>query len=154
HGGKHRWEYLVWLCDIAELIRCYPALNWTEAIERATRLRGRRILLLGALLARDILGAELPKAVNRVIDTDRALGQLGDQVKVWVTREEPVALEPDEIPRYFINLRERRADRLLVALKQVKYYLGLTARDKEILPESSPLLLYVVRPFRLARDYG
>src|SRR5262245_8557677 len=65
HGGKHRWEYLVWLCDVAELIRCYPTLNWSQVIKDASSLGGRRILLLGVLLARDLLGAELPTNLNR-----------------------------------------------------------------------------------------
>jgi hypothetical protein len=154
HGGKHRWQYLGWLCDIAELIRCYPALNWMQVIENASNLRARRILLLGLLLARDVLGAELPEHVDRAVDTDHVLGELGDEVKGWIFREVPIVLEPGEDQRYYMKLRERRADRFLVALRQAKYYLGLTARDKEILPESAPLLLHIVRPFRLAWEYG
>jgi hypothetical protein len=153
HGGKHRWEYLVWLCDIAELIRCYPTLNWTHVIEDASSVGGKRILLLGVLLARDLLGAELPAHLNRIMEADRVLIQLADQVKAWLTRETHAAAEPGEMPRYFLKLRENRADRLRVALTQAKHYLALTSRDKEVLPGSAPLQ-YLVRPFRLAWEYG
>jgi len=153
HGGKHRWEYLVWLCDIAELIRSYPTLNWTQVIEDASSVGGKRILLLGVLLARDLLDAELPENLNRTIEADRVLIQLADQVKVWLTRETHVAAEPGEIPRYYVKLRENRADRLRVALTQAKHYLTLTSRDKEVLPGSAPLQ-YLVRPFRLVWEYG
>ena len=154
HGGKHRWEYLVWLCDVAELIRSYPALNWTQSIETASNFRARRILLLGLFLARDSFGAELPESINSAIDRDHVLNELGDQVKASLAGQVSPALQLGENQRYYMKLREHRRDRFLVAWKQVKYYLGLTERDKEILPESSPLLLYVVRPFRLAWEYG
>src|SRR5262245_5919958 len=153
HGGKHRWEYLVWLCDIAELIRCCPTLNWTHVIEDASSVGGKRILLLGVLLARDLLGAELPENLNRIMEEDRVLIQLANQVKGWLTRETHVPAEPGEIPRYYLKLRENRADRLRVALTQAKHYLALTSRDKEVLPGSAPLQ-YLVRPFRLAWEYG
>ena len=154
HGGKHCWEYLVWLCDIAELIRCYPKLDWKQAIETASSLRARRILLLGLSLARNALGAEIPDWINATIDGDHVVNELGDQLKACLGGEVPLALQLGESQRYLVKLREHRSDRFLVALKQVKHYLQLTARDKEILPESSPLLLYVVRPFRLVREYG
>jgi Uncharacterised nucleotidyltransferase len=153
HGGKHRWEYLVWLCDIAELIRCYPTLNWTHVIEDASSVGGKRILLLGVLLSRELLGAELPENLNRIMEADRVLIQLADQVKAWLTKETHVAAEPGEMPRYYLKLRENRADRLRVALTQAKHYLALTSRDREVLPGSAPLQ-YLGRPFRLAWEYG
>ena len=61
HGGKHRWEHLGWLCDIVQIIRSHEDLDWTRVIEQASNLGGRRILFLGLLLARDILGAEVPR---------------------------------------------------------------------------------------------
>ena len=153
HGGKHRWEYLLWLCDVAELIRSYPALDWKQAIETASNLRARRILLLGVLLARDALGAELPEWINATIDRDHILNELRDQLRACLARDAPLALQPGEHQRYFMKLREHRSDRFIVAFRQAKYYLGLTERDKEILPRS-PLFLYYIRPFRLAWEYG
>jgi hypothetical protein len=41
--------------------------------------------LLGVLLARDLLGAELPTSLNRMMEADRVLIQLADQVKAWLT---------------------------------------------------------------------
>src|SRR5262245_23133689 len=53
HGAKHRWARLGWLCDIAEMTRV-EGMNWTRALDNASTLGGRRILLLGLLLARDL----------------------------------------------------------------------------------------------------
>src|SRR5262249_12933710 len=52
HGAKHLWARLVWVCDIAELIRTHPALDWVRVARQARRLRGERMLLLGLCLAR------------------------------------------------------------------------------------------------------
>jgi len=153
HGGKHCWEYLVWLCDIAELIRCYPKLDWKQAIETASSLRARRILLLGLSLARNALGAEIPDWINATIDGDHVVNELGDQIRACLAGGTPLTLQQGENQRYLMKLREHRSDRFLVAFWQAKHSLGLTERDKEILP-SFPVLLYFIRPFRLAWEYG
>jgi len=53
-------------------------------------------------------------------------------------------------------LREHPFDKIRVASKQARSYLELTARDAELFPVPGYLnwLLYIVRPFRLAHDYG
>jgi len=154
HGGKHRWEHLGWLCDIAEIIRSHEGLDWAQVIEQASKLGGRRILFLGLLLARDILGAEVPANVVRVIETDRKLNKLSEQLKQWIRSETPVPL--GETERYLMRLKERRTERFRIAAAQVKKYFALTSRDTEALPVPGFLLwvLYIVRPFRLAREYG
>ncbi|MGE3910876.1 MAG: nucleotidyltransferase family protein [Chloroflexota bacterium] len=63
HGAKHRWEQLRWLCDIAELVRARPDLDWQQLIQRATEMGSERMLLLGLLLAADLLEAPVPAAV-------------------------------------------------------------------------------------------
>jgi Uncharacterised nucleotidyltransferase len=62
HGAKHNWWRLYWICDIAELLRSYPDLDW-EYIDRvAGRFGTRRMLLLGLDLAKRLLDAPLPEA--------------------------------------------------------------------------------------------
>jgi hypothetical protein len=154
HGGKHRWEHLGWLCDIAEIIRCYPELDWVKLIDRASLLGGRRILFLGLLLARNGLGAELPNSVVRKIETDPIVVELANQVQNWWACETPIGV--GETEHYYMRLRESAVDKARVAVNQVKHYLMLTQRDREVLPLRGPFsgLLYVVRPFRLAWEYG
>src|SRR5262249_54059708 len=128
---------LVWLCHIAELFRSSPPLNWPQVIEDASSVAGKRILLLRGLLASELLGAELPEHLNHTMEADHVLIQLGDQVEASLRTETHVAAEPGEIPRYYLNLRENRADRLRVALTQAKHYLALTSRDKEVSPRTA-----------------
>jgi hypothetical protein len=155
HGAKHRWERLVWLCDVAEIVRAPRMLDWGYVIEKARRLGGQRILLLGLSLARELLGSELPANVLRAADADPVLKELSLETKHWFS-EGPAPLDLGERERYFLRLREHWADRFRVALKQAKRYLALTARDNEALPLPGFLewSRYVVRPIRLAGQYG
>ena len=58
------------LCDIAEIVRAYPALDWIAVIERG-RSHGWRIGVAAALrLARDHLGAEVPSEALAAIGAD------------------------------------------------------------------------------------
>jgi hypothetical protein len=109
------------------LIRSYPTLNWTQVIEDASSLRGKRILLLGVLSARDLLGAELPTSLNRMMEADRVLIQLADQVKAWLTREGHVAAESGEIPSYYLKLRENRAGQVARRSNASQTLLGFDA---------------------------
>jgi Uncharacterised nucleotidyltransferase len=154
HGGKHRWEHLGWLCDVAEIIRRYPELDWAKVIDRASTLGGRRILFVGLLLAHNVLGAPLPNDVDREIEADHVAAELAEQVQHSLASDIPLAVGDTE--QYYIRLRERPADKARIAVNQVKHYLMLTPRDRELLPLSGPFsaILYFVRPFRLMWEYG
>jgi hypothetical protein len=156
HGAKHRWERLVWLCDVAEIVRSPGGLDWNRALERARTIGANRILFLGLALARDLLGAEPSADVLQAIEADPVLKPLSEQVKGWLFSEDPVRLNLGERERYFMRLREHSADRFRVAVKQARFYLALTSRDKEALPLPACLMwsLYLLRPVRLAREYG
>jgi hypothetical protein len=39
HGTKHVWERLGWICDVAELIRAHPAMDWQRVMALANRPR-------------------------------------------------------------------------------------------------------------------
>jgi len=154
HGATHGWERLGWLCDVAGIVRSQRGLNWDRAIEHATVLRGRRILFHGLALARDLLGAEPPANVLQAIQEDPVLIPLSEQVKGWLLSESPVP--PGEREQFFMRLREHPADKLRVAFKQAKSYLALTSRDTESfrVPAFLTWMLYVLRPIRLACEYG
>jgi Uncharacterised nucleotidyltransferase len=59
HGWKHNWSKLIWVADIAALVRRYE-LNWTRVQDAARRQGWMRILALGLEMARRIYGAESP----------------------------------------------------------------------------------------------
>jgi len=64
HGAKHLWERLLWICDVAQLIERAPDLDW-DGVLRDAKTRGvERMTALGLCLARDVMGAALPREVE------------------------------------------------------------------------------------------
>lgn len=80
HGAKHQWQRLNWLCDLAELMRVYPHLNWDQIVAQATQLGIERRLYLGLLLAHCLLATPLPQAIERKIQTTPQVKALAQQV--------------------------------------------------------------------------
>jgi hypothetical protein len=61
HGGKHMWSRLQWLGDVARLAQ--TGLDWNAVIALAAQTHCERPVLLGLLLAHNLLGAPVPDAV-------------------------------------------------------------------------------------------
>jgi hypothetical protein len=81
HGSRHRWERLTWLCDIAEIMRLRPDLDWDAVIARSQLLVCRRMLYLGILLAHDLLDAPLPDAIVKKMRRDRQVMRLVNKTR-------------------------------------------------------------------------
>ncbi len=81
HGAAHLWERLGWICDLAEVVRASSEeVDWERLLERAEVLNVKRMLLLGALLAGELLGAEFPDKVLDEARLDRAVNKLAGEV--------------------------------------------------------------------------
>jgi hypothetical protein len=80
HGTKHQWQRLIWICDVAELIRAQPKLNWEQVLARASGLGMERRLFLGLLLAHGLLEAPLPRAIETRFQTASHVKILARQV--------------------------------------------------------------------------
>lgn len=81
HGAKHRWERLNWVCDIAHLMERQRNLNWRQVWEEATRLECERVLLLGTIIANDLIGVPLPGVLRHHARRDRIAQWLAVQVR-------------------------------------------------------------------------
>jgi len=73
HGSKHCWERLGWVCDIAEVVRASPNLNWEKILAKNAANDISGAVLLGLDLARNLLDARLPAPVLAAIDADRRI---------------------------------------------------------------------------------
>lgn len=118
HGAKHHWGKLMWICDIAELLRVYSEkLNWGRLLNRTRSLGGLRMLFLGLILARDLLGAKIPADVQRHMCGDPTLAFLAAEVRSGLfSGGSRMAVER---PCFYIGLRERAMDRM-----RCRLYLG------------------------------
>jgi hypothetical protein len=64
-GNKHHWSRLAEICDVAELIRSFPQLDWQMVLTAANRLHIEEMLFLGLFLANEWLDAPLPELVKQ-----------------------------------------------------------------------------------------
>ena len=81
HGAKHLWERLIWLCDVAQLIGATPDLDWPRVLQMARERGVQRMTALGLALARDVLGAPLPRAVEDWLSTQPEALRLASRLR-------------------------------------------------------------------------
>jgi Uncharacterised nucleotidyltransferase len=152
HGTKDFWERLIWIADIADLLRSHPGLNWDFVLRTTTELRAQRMLHLGLALAAGILGAELPSEISARLKAD-------SRARVMAA----------EIARRLLGYDARRRtarERFLFRRHAVEgpaaswhYALRLTLAPSEEdwqqtrLPRWLTPLQAAMRPFRLLRKY-
>lgn len=110
HGAKHCWTGLGWICDVAELLRARPNMDWEALERRAIRTRSRRLLLLGLYLAWQFVQAPIPQFLKERIQCDPAVMQLGRETHgqlLKVATRKPDGLESTW---YFFRAREALRD--------------------------------------------
>ncbi len=153
HGAKHGWHSLSNVCDVAELLRARREIDLNEALDRAARCGGRRILLTGLFLARTLADALLPDDIDALIRADRDVTALSSLAARELFRrppdKEPV-VEPWTIPFRSIE----------TTLGRVRYVVGRllapTMGDYQMLPLPRAMfgVYWLMRPFRMTLQYG
>jgi hypothetical protein len=152
HGGKHQWERLIWVCDLAELARVYP-LDFDCLAARARELRCERLLWLGLGLAHDLLEAPWPPEIlHRVKDDPRVQSQVRS---IGQRLFEP----PDAsggafgLTSFYLQMCNNLRDQVRFCFRLI---FTPTTGDWESLPLPPRLffLYYLIHPFRLLGKYG
>jgi hypothetical protein len=160
HGSKHLWSRLLWICDIAELIRSNPGIDWRLTMSNARKCGSERMLLLGLFLANRLLDAPIPSEATKAINRNRTVETLAEDLLGSVFAENGFNgkhLDHNSPALYpaFIRMRERFRDKSSLSFQYLKINLlaALTPngndRDFFALPSSVSFLYYVLRPFRL-----
>ena len=153
HGAKDFWERLIWIADIAELLRSHPGLDWDSAWRTTRELRAERMVHVGLALAAGMLDAKLPSEVLRRINRDRRASSLAVELGRRLVSHD--ARERTARERF---LYRRRTVPGLVA--GWRYAIRLTLAPAEAdwaqtrLPPPLAPFHAVLRPFRLLRKYG
>ena len=73
HGVKNRWDMLKYVCDVSELIRATPDLNWEKVLQRTYRMKSIRTLVLGLMLSKVLLRTPLPPEIQQLVEQSRDL---------------------------------------------------------------------------------
>ena len=153
----HQRLVLRQICDIAELLRAYPQLEWSQ-LESRTAARGmRRQLCLGLRVAHEVLGAELSDPALRMIKSELSLGPLVRKTisDLFIGRRAGDSATSQILHEHLCIARwgVGPARKLGAAIVGVTYLLRIrpTDRDRELipLPASLSFLYYLIRPLRL-----
>lgn len=149
HGSKHLWSRLVWVCDVAKLLESEPELDWDLVQREAKRVGLMRCLVLGVLLARNLVGVQVPAKVLRRFEADRSMRKLADFLQLHAA-EEPGRLPEGRVPNSIQLLGFR--DRAAVILSPT--FFRPNAQDRAVvkLPKALDPLYYLIRPLRLLLD--
>ncbi|MEM8598322.1 MAG: nucleotidyltransferase family protein [Bacteroidota bacterium] len=94
HGFKNRWDRFKYICDLAELIRASPDMDWEAAYHRMHAMRSRRVLRLGLFLASALLDAPLPRQVWEDVREDRRVRDIGHAIIDRLPRQAHIKVEP------------------------------------------------------------
>lgn len=153
HGGKHFWERLMWIADIALVVARNLEISWDKLFRGAQEVGAERMLCVGLQLARQLLDANLPDDIQNRISRDQEVQPLCAQIIGWL----PMAgLAPP-------SLRERALFRIRMAGGGVagaaylsRLSLAPTEEDWVEGEEHKRSWVWdaVRRPFRLFRKYG
>ncbi|MFI5108150.1 MAG: nucleotidyltransferase family protein [Terriglobales bacterium] len=148
HGGKHGWEKLIWLADVAELVVSNPHWDWEYVLDQARRAGGLRMLLLGVVLANRLLGTTIPRDLEQPLARDPAVERIADSVSRDLVRGELPTYVKSQL--YLLRVRERWQDRL-----QYVVWFTLTATPMEWkMVDLPPSLSVLYRFLRVLRGLG
>ncbi|PSB03313.1 nucleotidyltransferase domain-containing protein [Merismopedia glauca] len=151
--SKHLWERLDWICDIAEVVRNNPQLNWDKVIDKATQIGCQRMLYLGVYLAKEFLKLEVPEAVWTKVENDSKIEKISLQVSqsLFTQQRERSPLGYRRV-LFHLASRERLRDRI-----QYGWRLATVPTQVEWmrspLPDSLYFLYYFLRPIRLIKTH-
>jgi hypothetical protein len=152
HGIKHDWRSLAWLCDVAELVRRHPGLDWDAVAAWSSESGRRRLIDVGLALAHGLLGAPVPEPVLARGRAERAVARIAAVLarRLFSAGAGP----PRTIFSYpYLMAMSRPADRL-----RFLHDVALRPTPHEWRAFPVPIALapvhYLVRPLRLLWKHG
>lgn len=132
HGSKHVWNRLQWICDIAEIVRRNPSIDWPRLFREAGALGAGRMLALGLLLARTLLDASVPAEALRRVEADGQARMLSDRLSAALLHAEAGTDRILGNPSlYYLELMERLRDRLRLGV----HFFRRTAQPIQVMRE-------------------
>lgn len=149
HGTKHEWLRLFWVCDVAQLLKIHPDLDWERAERMAKHYGLFRCLVTGVLLTRSMAGAPVPVPVLRRFERNHPARRLAEHVQKHFF--DSVSPPFDGLPMQIeaLGFRDRWVRLGQAAFEQP----GSRDRASLHLPSTLDPLYYLVRPVRLIWKY-
>ena len=106
HGSKHAWELLKWVCDVAELLRAQPALDWERCFASASHWHCLRMLYMGLFLAHQLLGAPLPQMVLERLKKDSDVPALSHHMPATLLANSQDGISEEQAGALYFSLKD------------------------------------------------
>ena len=148
HAGKDLWERLIWIADVAELIRAHPSLDWTRVVKEASAYGARRMLLLGLFLAHNLLDTKLPEEILRQAEAEPIIKTLAGKIRARLGESDPLSHSSLAEFLFHFKLHERLREKFSFSLR---FATTTNPADWAFvrLPDPFFFLYSLVRPLRL-----
>ncbi|HSS20511.1 MAG TPA: nucleotidyltransferase family protein [Pyrinomonadaceae bacterium] len=153
HGAKDCWEKLEWVCGLAELVRSDVQIDWGKLFSGARQARCLKAVILGLLLARDLLEAPVPANVLESVATDGSLNLLAQQIVARFFAEPSAPFSLAKRVSFHLKVKDSLPEKLRYCARLA---LTTTPVDWEMasLPQPVSFVYYPLRVFRLFKKYG
>jgi hypothetical protein len=115
HGTRHAWSRLMWVVDVAELLRTSPNIDWRIFAKDAEERGAARMVATALVLVNNLFGVSVSDYTAAYADAGAA--RLADKVlEHWnqsLARQDTSDLEPSALwrHRWIMQTRENRRQR-------------------------------------------
>ena len=153
HGGKHRWERLAWICDVAALAAAETPIDWDYVLKQASQRHIERLVLLALRLAEALAGLNATSEIHQRMANDQAVQNLASNVWKRLLQGEKRAPGVLESVGFHLRARERLRDGLRHVSEHV---FSPTLMECKYVPFQNRFRIfgYAVRPVRLVGKYA
>jgi hypothetical protein len=157
HGCKELWRRLIWVCDIAELVRSRPQLRWDWILERAQQSGIERIVLLSLVLAQQLHNLVLPDIIQQRLQKHPPLDALLNEFQTRLFSDIDSLSKQSEAGFWVfhhplhLKMRERWQDKLPQYWATLKFLILPNEEDQRFFPLPNLLFpfYFAIRPLRL-----
>jgi hypothetical protein len=106
HGSKHAWEQLKWVCDVAEVLRSHPDLDWERIFANATAWHCQRLMHMGLALAHRVLDAPIPESVYARYSTDADVRMLSERMPASLLASPREGVTEEQAAAFYLTLKD------------------------------------------------
>jgi hypothetical protein len=152
HAARHGWDKLEAVAGVAALLRQHDDINWPMVWNLASRMRCRRMVMFGLLLAHCLLDVPLPASMP---DTARfrSFDRIARLVVLQMAASDAASPEGWPLLALHLQLRDRSIDGARQLFRQISITKPI---DRASFPLARPMSFAypLVRAFRIVRKYG
>jgi hypothetical protein len=154
HGFKHRWSRLKWVCDMRFALQPASNVDWTAVVARSQEIGCYRAVLIGVILASELLGFDVPAELQHNDRSYSIARSLASRYQESIGSGDIV--DGAELLICEVHSRDRALDSVFTLTRALSAKWRPNCHDQQTarLPHYLGALYYLIRPLRLLSTYG